>query len=460
MNDLPSLGCGALQPGPGASSSEEACETLGGAEVGGADVDFDDSESDHPIDGVIKSFIHRVLDIEDCASTFVTIARTEYAEKFNELLQEYKECQEPLGSQQSVEDAVLQQRKIRAVVRSLERHSNSSPTQTLERSLFINIFASYDKFVGELLLELYRASPNLYKGVNREIALCDVLAFESIDELKLSLLEKEIETIKRKSYIEQFKDLGTRFGLTLTKFDSWPKFVECGQRRNLFTHCDGVVSQQYLQTCQEHKVKLDKAVGVGSQLALSAKYFYETCSVVTEVAIMLAHTLWRKLLPEQLGEADSCLNSLIFDYLHLEHWSNAISLSKFALSLPKVGSDVHDRMFHINYAIALRGIGEVAAAKTVLDKRDWSASIYDFRLAYAVLTDDLNLASELMLRIGSRGEFLAELSYHDWPLFREFRETPEFRRGYKAVYGYEYATKLYEIAEDMRQDVLEQVSCG
>ena len=39
-----------------------------------------------------------------------------------------------------------------------------------------------------------------------------------MDELKNSVLAEEIETLRRKSYIEQFKDIEKRFSINLTKF--------------------------------------------------------------------------------------------------------------------------------------------------------------------------------------------------------------------------------------------------
>src|SRR2546423_10410038 len=37
----------------------------------------------------------------------------------------------------------------------------------------------------------------------------------------------------------------------------WPVFVEVTERRNLFAHCSGKVSAQYLTVCDNHGVKFD-----------------------------------------------------------------------------------------------------------------------------------------------------------------------------------------------------------
>ena len=85
------------------------------------------------------------------------------------------------------------------------------------------------------------------------------------------MLEKEIESLRRKSYIEQFKELETKFSIKLTKFDRWPYFIESAQRRNLFTHCDGIVSKQYLDVCRDVNFKFDKVYKVGERLEIGGE---------------------------------------------------------------------------------------------------------------------------------------------------------------------------------------------
>lgn len=404
---------------------------------------------------VIDCFLHRVLDIEHCAQEFIAQAAVNYNDNALRISKSIEQCQDIIRSNCEPDNSSAAVRELRKLMRETERHNNSSPVSTLEKSLFVSLFASFDKFVGDLVSAIYSSSPLLYKNINREISLSEVLKFDSMESLKQFMLDKEVETLRRKSYVEQFKELENKFSIALTKFEKWPEFVECSQRRNLFTHCDGIVSKQYIDICTDHNVKFEQKPVTGQQLDLGGRYFFNACRIVTDVAVMLGQTLWRKTSPEDIKEADSHLNSLIFDFLHMENWKKAISLSKFALNLPKHSEEQMVRMFHVNYAIALKSIGEAKAAKGVLDKKDWSAVSFDFRLAYAVLSNDFEVAKTLMQRIGPRGDLVTEMAYHDWPLFREFRETREFSEGYEEVYGYRYATKLTLLALDQSVDVIE-----
>jgi hypothetical protein len=173
---------------------------------------------------------------------------------------------------------------------------------------------------------------------------------------------------------------------------------------------------------------------------------------------MLGQTLWRKSIPEEINYVDSHLSSLIFDFLHIEHWRNALSLSQFALDLPKISDEQFERIFHVNYAIALRSTKKKSAAQNILNKKDWSAPTYDFKLAYAVLTDEYATAKELMIKIGESGELIDELAYHDWLLFITFRESDEFFCGYETVYGYKYLTKLNQLAEERKSEVVDLIT--
>ncbi|GAA63859.1 hypothetical protein P20311_1649 [Pseudoalteromonas sp. BSi20311] len=112
-------------------------------------------------------------------------------------------------------------------------------------------------------------------------------------------------------------------------------------------------------------------------------------------------------------------------------------------------------MFSINYSIALKAIGENSAAKKVLDTKDWTATTYDFRLAYAVICDDFEEAGNLMCRIGKEGDLVSEMAYHDWPLFRDFRESTEFFENYEKVFGYKYSSKLNSIVDKKDSEISE-----
>lgn len=409
--------------------------------------------TEHPLSVGIDSFVHKMLDIQQCAQTFIPLAWKSHDKKADEINKKINSGKKIIEENEDIAGQLLGIKKIREAQRESSRLSNSDVGETLERSLYVNIFSTLDQFTGDLISILYKKKPVLFKSINREITLADALQFDSLEELRQVVLDKEIECIRRNSYAEQFKDMEKMFSISLTKFDSWPKFIENTQRRNLFTHCDGIVSEQYLKACKSVGYKHQEEVQIGDQLDIGARYFLKACERTIEVSVMLGQTLWRKLFPDELEDADNHLHTMIFDLLHMERWGAAIKLSHFALNLPQNSSDQISKIYTINYAIALRGAGNKAASIKLLNKIDWSATTYDFKLAYAVLTEAYEESKELMIKIGKSGELISELSYLDWPLFREFRCTQLFLSGYEEVYGYAYFEKAILQVEDSQKEV-------
>jgi hypothetical protein len=412
-----------------------------------------DIEPVHLIKAAIDKFVHDVRDIEECAKQCMPQAVSSFNATADELNDIFETNHKIVSGEGSREEKMVAARELRRGLRILRRFENDATVATLERSLFIGLFACLDKFIGELMMAVYNLCPNLYKNLNSQLSVSEVLAFPSMIELRESVLDKEIETVRRKSYLEQFKEFERRFSFdTLTKFDSWPAFIEAAQRRNLFTHCDGVISAQYLKSCSDAGYKVSESDIIGVRLGLGSKYFMKSCFIVAEVGTMLGHTVWRKMLPDEIRAADSALNSLIYDYLQIEQWHKVASLCKFTNRMPKISDDIMGRMFTINHAIAVMQISGSVAAKKILDKKDWSATSYDFKLARAVILEEYEEAKNFMTRIGVGGELIYEEAYHDWPLFKRFRESEQFLQGYEEVYGVKYLAKLAELVTDAQDN--------
>ena len=269
---------------------------------------------DHPIGAAIDRFIHRARDTKLAARTYMPLAQRVKREAFEELSAQFKRIR-PLLESEIAKTRILAQKEATAAVARFQRHQNSDVPGAVEVGLYLSLFAAYDAFTGDLLRALYKRKPPLFNSLKRTLSFEDVLGATTLDSLKEQVLEEDIEAIRRTSYSEQFSTFTSRFGVPLTDFRSWPPFVERSQRRNLLTHCDGVVSEQYLAVCRSAGVEGDTLPLVGEQIRLGPKYFFESCELVLEVGLKLGHTLWRKTLPEELALADSHLMSLLYGAL-------------------------------------------------------------------------------------------------------------------------------------------------
>ncbi len=408
--------------------------------------------------GIIDSYLHRVLDFQHCLITYMPMVikySKESYEKSKKALDEAIELTK-------ADDKALQVQGIKKAapaLRRLRRSAMSRAPYVLESSLFLGLFSAFDAFTGDLLTCIYKKKPQLFKGINRQMPVAEILQHDSFDKLQNAILEQEIESFRRKSYVEQFEDLERTFGISLKKFKEWPSFVEHGQRRNLMTHCDGVVSEQYIKVCSENGYKFDEKVKVGDTIRLGPKYLIPCSEIMMEVGLMLGQTLWRKLFPEETTEAEGHLNLAIYESLAMEHWNRAIIFGEFAQSemIQKTSSELARKISLVNCAIALKATGKKVEAETLMSKIDWSSSINEFKLAKEVIFEDYKEASEIMLKIGQKGELISESAYHTWPLFREFRSTDPFLETYEKVYGYPFAEQVQRTSGQEQQKVAEEI---
>lgn len=416
----------------------------------------------HPIAAAIDKLVLRVSDVRQSLRQFIPQAAKWHLKEVKRWEKEMETYMKRLdlndaGEPQDSPELAVTIKGLFDASAKLERLEKSEMLEILATGHFLAMFTAFDAFTGDLLTALYQKKPEMFRHLQRSMTISEMLQHEHIDDIKTIILQSEIEAFRRNSYVEQFQLLETRFGIPLKKFSTWPLFVECAQRRNLFTHCDGLVSDQYLQICHQEGFEVPKDVKKGDKLKLSSKYLIEVCAHMIEVGLKLGQTLWRKVLEEELEKADEHLQVVQYDFLLMEEWQCAFMAGEFAVSLPRHSSDVLKTIMFVNYVISLKALGRSSAAETALSKRDWNALNYDFRLAERVLREDYEAAADIMIKIGKNGDFVTEQGYHTWPLFKEFRQSPEFLKAYKSVYGYEFTSKLKESAEESKKDALEEI---
>lgn len=417
-----------------------------------------DKIEEHPIAKAVTSFIHGVRDIEVAALTHIQIAFERRKERFENLIGIIENEEKKINSNDDKNNVhITSTMNIMNAVENINRLQNSKVPQVLELSLFLGLFSIYDNFTGELLTAIYLKKPELFNRVEHSISLSEILQFNSFEELKILALQQEIEDFRRKSYVEQFEELERTFQIKLKEFPKWGNFVECGQRRNLLTHAGGVVSKQYLKMCEREKVSFPSILKVGDKLEIGTNYFVESCELLIEVGFKLGQTLWRKVYPEEIEIADSHLIGTVFeDCLKMDSWDRGQVFGEFAINLKKKASDLNHIIFSINYAISLKFDGKHKETKETLSKIDWSALSNEFKLAEAVLSDNYEKATELMNKIGKTGDYIYEESYHQFPLFKEFRQTKQFLETYEKIYGQSFANKVQKDADKQTEEVEKQ----
>ncbi len=257
----------------------------------------------------------------------------------------------------------------------ISNHLLTPPSEILAQALLTSGFSVFDAFLGRFLAMLYREERSLLNRLDeRDVKLADIIDCKSVDDVLDKFVHKNVEKLIRESYTTIFTTLARWHGLgTLQAFPAWPDFIEASQRRHLITHCDGVVSSQYIEVCRSAKCKLPETVVFGKKLTVDLPYLSGTLQILYEVIIMLGLTLWRTASPRFVEPAGVLLTDEIFSLLDREQWQLAKTLGKFAIELPDQNNDLQLRISRINYAQALKWSGDHASAINVLDKIDCQA---------------------------------------------------------------------------------------
>jgi len=321
--------------------------------------------------------------------------------------------------------------------RNLKAFTSASLAVTNIPQIFLcSMVHKYDAYLGKLLRVAFTVKPEILAASEKTLTYADLSRFQSLASARESLIEQEIESILRDSHFDHFKWMEKRFDLPLRKdLEVWTRFIEVTERRNLFVHCDGVISSQYLAVCRKHDCKLDNNIKAGDQLRVDSKYFSQAFDCMFEIGIKLGHVLWRKLQPDDINLADKALQNTGYELLVEERYELAKMILRFATeTLKNVSSDQIRRTNLINLCSAHKFSGDQESCDSALDSEDWSACAPEFQLAVAVQKDDFAQAAAIMKTIGKDGGVSRE-DYSTWPLFKIFRESKEFLASYRKLFG-------------------------
>ncbi len=246
------------------------------------------------------------------------------------------------------------------------------------------------------------------------------------------------------SHSYHLKYLEEKISTPITKgLDCLGEFIEICERRNLYVHSNGEVSQLYLDNCRDAHIEIPGDLTIGKKLPIKAKYFTRAMEVFFEIGVKLGHVMWRKLVPEEIENADDSLSDICYNLILRKQYETARDILKFAVTMPNL-TDVYKKIMTINLANCYKLLKDAASAKKLLGQTDWSAAGLRFRISVAAILDQHVEASDLMKRIGDNGE-VKKIEYHTWPVFISFRETPEFKKTYRDLFGVEYQQDEIEI---------------
>ena len=325
----------------------------------------------------------------------------------------------------------------------------------------VSFVSRYDEFFGQLLGVALERNPSWLASSEKTISYKELIEMRSIDTAVQGVILKEVDRLLRGSHEEQINYIDERLKIGVREnFTRLPEFLEVAERRNLFVHTGGVVSQQYLDKCANFGHRSEKALAVGDELSVAEGYFEQAFSIFFELGLRIGQAAYRRLFPEKLAIADRALNKLAIRFLNYGDNELAVTITDFDLSIPdQLRSDGAEYKYFatVNRAIAQKRLGHDFESR--LEGVPWAAFHPKYHICLHALRDEFSDAAKLM----HSEEVVDKISitgFRTWPVFREFRASEEFKVAYREVFGEPYVPDPERDAAAIakQEDVVEEVS--
>lgn len=333
----------------------------------------------------------------------------------------------------------------------IESHTTSnmieSGTKKLVPAFLLGMVAAFDAQIVDLVERMIRKNPSRFVGSERAVPMRLVLESGGIDEIISAFVSDELYSFSRGSHDEQTGYIEKYFSISIKeKWKRWPDFIEVFERRNLVAHGEKLFTRRYVDICKKHGHKGSDEL-YGKSVELRPEYILQCLDLLGEYGVLLGFSLWRKHAPESEREAFSSLNEVAFKLIHSKRYALAGRILEYALSLK--GADISEntrRMMVVNWASAARSSVSEAKCREIIGGEDWSACSWQFKIAIAALTGDVEGFIKLIPE--AKNSDFPIGNFRRWPVFRFIRDEEKINTSIEGAYG-ERITKITETKHEV-----------
>ncbi len=316
------------------------------------------------------------------------------------------------------------------------------------RMFVVTLVCQYDAIIGNLIRLVLTNKPEILNGSEKPITFKQLTEYHSMEEAKEAIITKEIETILRDSHDEQLKWFENKLGIKLHEDKELiSKFIEITERRNLFTHNNGIVNDSYLLNCKKFGIQTEAKIG--DILEVSPTYFTEAADCIMEIGIKLIVILWRKTIDADIEQSESVTNQIAYGFISEEDYNLALKILDFCLTCFKpFKSSLNRLMIVMNKAQCLLWLKNDDQAQKLLNSQDWSLCTPQFILCKKVLERKFNEALDILKNQDTQ---LNQIDLMSWPIFKEFREDQAF----KDYCNEKYPNTIKDFSAEMPDNLIE-----
>lgn len=333
---------------------------------------------------------------------------------------------------------------------------SSEAMRLVPRSFLVSMVTQYDTFLSGTVRRLFKLQPEKIRAAENSMKIRDIVKFSSIDDLVQQMIDDEIDDSMRGSHLSQLEWVTKRFDFSIDfKLPLVQRFAELTERRNAYVHSDGCINRQYLHVCKTFPDEIVKDRTLGNRLPLNRAYLEAARDTLFEVGVRVMQAAWRKQREDQKELQDLSLNEVIFDLLQREDYRLARNIADFSVSLRDLASDHNKRLLTINQAQAYKWSGKNQEAKKIVDQMDWSSTSANFKMAVALIRDDIALAAKTMSIVPSDADdqdAVTAEAYRTWPLFKNARKDQAFLDAFERKFGETLVTDTVTVPADAIQN--------
>ncbi len=300
---------------------------------------------------------------------------------------------------------------------------NHSHIELLYTNSLISSLSSVEWFFSQLLHFFYNEHPDSAGVQKRTLTLSDLKVFGSIEEAEKHLIDTKIDEILRGNFESWIILMKTELKLGLGYLDEMlDELTEIYQRRNLFVHNGGIVNSIYLAKV---KSQYRENIENGQKLKVTKDYLDKTICKLQKAFILIGAELWKKLAPEDASRGN-ILGDIVYENVLHSRWEICEGLCYFIMK-DALTSPVDKVIAQINFWLAKKATGNYSSIKKEIDKIDYSDKKEIFQLGLYALRGETEKLIEILPIVLETNQTNIE-RLEEFPILKEFRETPEYKR--------------------------------
>lgn len=287
--------------------------------------------------------------------------------------------------------------------------------------------AHFDRFVGDVVRAAFEIRPRAMEVVGSKVSLSEVNDLADVALIQDLMIEREIKELLGRPRREQVAWFESSCEMPPLDQCLGAELDEMTALHDLVSHHGGRLSRVALPGLRGLTSRFIGPHVNGGSVFVTKQYVDSVHDTLFLVALSICQGVWRSAQDDQGELADSNLHDLTYRLLILEEYE----LAQRALQLVEVFRGAMSEFFRlvsvINLAQTHRWLGDEVGCAEVLAREEWGAHEPPFQLSAVVLQGKWTEAERLM-QTCVQESLLTRTAFEYWPVFREFRERPEYRR--------------------------------